>query len=129
MLSGLEHCHSNGLAHRDLKLSNLLINQDYDVKIADFGTAMIIEEGSEETVGTPAYMPPELYWRPNAEYDSKAFDIYSCGIILFHLLTGSVPFPNADITNENCFYLKVTGDNTFKTQFKRKYKQENSISN
>ena len=72
-------------------------------------------------------MPPEIF--SNSEYDSKLFDIYSCGIILFHLLTGVVPFPDADVTKENCFYSKVMENYTFKNQFKKKYKNENCISN
>ena len=111
MLSGLEHCHSQGLAHRDLKLPNLLIDQNYDVKIADFGTAIPINENPEEFVGTRTYMPPETYSGAGQVYDAQAFDIYSCGIILFHLLTGDVPFLDSDVTKPDCYYLKVIGEN------------------
>lgn len=89
----LRHLHARGIAHRDIKLANVLLKKDFTIKLADFGFAR--EAGGEEVMmqtycGTPITMAPEiLQGRP---YDKKC-DIWSMGVILFQLVFGRLPFP------------------------------------
>jgi len=92
LLDGLEHAHAEGVVHRDVKPSNILINADGRIKISDFGIARI--ESSHLTqvgdvLGTPHYMAPEQFL--GLEIDSLA-DLYSVGVIAYELLTGRKPF-------------------------------------
>jgi serine/threonine-protein kinase len=90
---GLEHAHSSGLVHRDIKPGNLLLREDGTVKIADFGIARaaqatkLTQIGS--VLGTAAYLAPE---QAAGEPVTAAADIYSLGCVLFQLLTGRTPY-------------------------------------
>ena len=90
---GLEHAHSNGLVHRDLKPGNLIERDDGTVKIADFGIARAVE-GTELTetgtvVGTAAYLAPE---QAEAGTVSPATDLFALGAVLYELVTGRQPW-------------------------------------
>ncbi len=92
LLNGLQYSHERGVVHRDIKPSNLMLTKNGALKITDFGIARI--EGSSATqvgtvLGTPAYMSPEQ-WQ-GVPVDARA-DIYSAGVLLYHLLTGERPF-------------------------------------
>ena len=87
--------HSRGIAHRDIKLANILLKKDYKIKLADFGFAKTYSDNllMETYCGTPITMAPEiLQKRP---YDKKC-DIWSLGIILFQLVYGRLPFSIRD---------------------------------
>lgn len=97
LLSGLSACHSAGVAHRDLKLENILIDEDYHLKIADFGMAEFRQNESWDMgdfVGTDGYMAPEIILRQR--YRGDKVDIFAAGIILFALYTGTAPFRKAE---------------------------------
>lgn len=92
----LEHAHSRGILHRDVKPANILINENHEPVLTDFGIAKLLdfEEGSTLTgsgmgIGTPAYMAPEQGL--GKEVDARA-DQYSLGVVLYELLTGSKPY-------------------------------------
>ena len=92
MLDALEHAHSKGVTHRDMKPANLIVLADGRVKVADFGIARL--ESSELTqagtiLGTPAYMSPEQFMGQTVDGRS---DLFSCGVILYQFLTGEKPF-------------------------------------
>ena len=92
ILDALEHAHSKGVTHRDMKPANLIMLPDGKVKVADFGIARI--ETSELTqagtiMGTPSYMSPEQFMGQTVDGRS---DIFSCGVILYQFLTGEKPF-------------------------------------
>ncbi|MGB9665007.1 MAG: serine/threonine-protein kinase, partial [Ignavibacteria bacterium] len=99
ILSGLRYAHSKNIIHRDLKPENILIDSNLNIKIADFGLALgddeILVTQKESIVGTPGYMSPEQI---RGEKLTPASDIFSLGIILFEILTGSNPFVGKDIT-------------------------------
>lgn len=80
------------MAHRDLKLDNILIEEGKTIKIIDFGFSVLSNPSQKLKIfcGTPSYMAPELTQK--REYDGKAVDMWALGVLLFVLLTGSFPF-------------------------------------
>lgn len=90
LLDAVEHCHLNGIAHRDIKLENLLLDGNV-LKLCDFGYSYPIDKKIMQVVGTPIYLAPEIIMRDPSADLTKA-DVWACGIVLFIMLTGSYPF-------------------------------------
>jgi serine/threonine-protein kinase SRK2 len=94
LISGVGHCHAKGVAHRDLKLENTLLDGGAvpRLKICDFGYSKnsLIDSDPKSTVGTPAYIAPEVLDRK--AYDGKSADVWSCGVTLYVMLCGRYPF-------------------------------------
>ncbi len=93
LASALQFAHDQGILHRDIKPSNILLKDDTHIYLADFGLAKEIEDCTTITqtnclIGTPDYMAPELM----EEAASIRSDIYALGVMLYHMLTGRVPF-------------------------------------
>ena len=84
--------HTHQVAHRDLKPENILLDEDNNVKLADFGLSNIMRDGIflYSSCGSPNYAAPELI--NGKYYNGSSIDIWSCGVILYTLLTGSLPF-------------------------------------
>lgn len=92
VLTGLSVAHSAGMVHRDIKPDNVLINADHQVKLADFGlvrAASASQATSNQIVGTVSYLSPEQVSGDDIGPES---DVYSAGIVMFELLTGTTPF-------------------------------------
>ena len=96
IIIGISYCHALGIVHRDLKPENLLLDHKYNIKIADFGMAALETEDKllETSCGSPHYAAPEIV--SGIPYHGFASDIWSCGVILFALLTGRLPFDEDD---------------------------------
>jgi eukaryotic-like serine/threonine-protein kinase len=87
----LEYMHRHGVIHRDIKPANILITEDFDVKVADFGIAVLADATRTNlvNVGSPAFMSPEQLQEQPLTHQT---DIYSLGVVLYNLLTGRLPF-------------------------------------
>ncbi|CAA3014274.1 CBL-interacting serine threonine- kinase 14-like [Olea europaea subsp. europaea] len=113
LISAVDHCHSRGVFHRDLKLENLLLDENLELKVTDFGlsalTNQIRPDGQLHTsCGTPAYMAPEILAKRG--YDGAKVDIWSCGVVLYVLSTGYLPFRDPNLV---VMYMKI-----YKGQFR-----------
>ena len=82
--------HDRGMCHRDLKMTNILINNKGIVKIIDFGFATESQNKLRMYCGTPSYMPPEMVNK--ITYYGMPLDVWSLGVVLYKLLTGEYPF-------------------------------------
>ncbi|KAK9279947.1 hypothetical protein L1049_013631 [Liquidambar formosana] len=112
LISAVDFCHSRGVSHRDLKPENLLLDENEDLKISDFGLSALPEQLRNDGLlhtqcGTPAYVAPEVLRKKG--YDGSKTDIWSCGVILYVLLAGFLPFQDENIMS---MYRKV-----FKAEF------------
>ena len=90
MISAIAYVHEKGIVHRDLKPENLLLDLQFNLKIADFGLACEQQSDLNQFAGTLTYMAPEILERK--AYDGFGTDIFSCGVILFFMATGRPPF-------------------------------------
>ncbi|KAJ1702979.1 hypothetical protein LUZ63_002758 [Rhynchospora breviuscula] len=108
LIDAIDYCHSRGVYHRDLKPENLLLDSHGVLKVSDFGLsalAHVREDGLLRTAcGTPNYVAPEVL--SDKGYDGRASDIWSCGVILFVLLAGYLPFEAAYLPD---LYKKIHG--------------------
>jgi len=91
----LEFAHKAGVTHRDIKPANILLTGETDVKITDFGAALISSGDTTQVsaIGSPAYMSPEQVKEQSVDHQT---DIYSMGVVMYHLLTGRLPFQAAN---------------------------------
>ncbi|KAL9275965.1 CBL-interacting serine/threonine-protein kinase 5-like protein [Drosera capensis] len=102
LISAVDFCHSRGVYHRDLKPENLLLDDEGNLKVSDFGLSALPEQHRHDGLlytqcGTPAYVAPEVLRRKG--YDGAKADIWSCGVILYVLLAGFLPFQDENLMN------------------------------
>ena len=92
MISGLSYCHRFNICHRDLKPENILMDRNRNIKIVDFGMAALqpANKWLNTSCGSPHYASPEVIMGQN--YRGDKADVWSCGVILYAMLTGTLPF-------------------------------------
>ncbi|KAH0596785.1 hypothetical protein MHUMG1_05093 [Metarhizium humberi] len=98
MMSAISYCHSFNVCHRDLKPENILITADLQIKIADFGMAALHQTATHQLAtacGSPHYAAPELL--KNRQYRGDRADIWSMGVILYAMLSATLPFDDPDL--------------------------------
>ncbi|RWS23585.1 serine/threonine protein kinase-like protein [Leptotrombidium deliense] len=97
IISGVDYCHRHMVVHRDLKPENLLLDQYLNVKIADFGLSNMMMDGEflKTSCGSPNYAAPEVI--SGKLYAGPEVDIWSCGVILYALLCGTLPFDDEHV--------------------------------
>jgi BR serine/threonine kinase len=96
IIDGLEYLHSHGICHRDLKAENILLDERNHIKIADFGFARWMGTNlAHKSCGSPHYAAPEIV--EGRIYDPRFSDIWSCGVILFAMVAGHLPFDDPSI--------------------------------
>jgi 5'-AMP-activated protein kinase catalytic alpha subunit len=108
LICAVGFCHARGVYHRDLKPENLLLDENGNLKVSDFGLSAVSDEIKQDGLfhtfcGTPAYVAPEVLSRKG--YDGAKVDIWSCGVVLFVLMAGYLPFH--DPNNVMVMYKKI----------------------
>ncbi|TMW63808.1 hypothetical protein Poli38472_002749 [Pythium oligandrum] len=104
---GVQFMHSNGYAHRDLSLENVLVTEDDVCKVCDFGLVAPANQMSSETVGKMFYMAPEVL--AGVSYDPKKADVWSLGVMLFIMLVGAPPVESAALTDARFKIINAKG--------------------
>ncbi|KAM0848505.1 hypothetical protein ACQ4PT_054342 [Festuca glaucescens] len=107
LIDGMSYCHGKGVYHRDLKPENVLVDRKGNIKISDFGLSALPQHLGGDgllhtTCGSPNYIAPEVL--QNRGYDGSLSDIWSCGVILYIMLVGYLPF---DDRNMVVLYQKI----------------------
>ena len=120
LINAITACHDKGIIHRDLKLSNLLIDSNYQLKVADFGICKLVDiiddsnvskiNDRRHKVGTRGFMAPEIMIGRNY---NESCDIFSAGVVLFYLLFGQKPFNNASFDDKTFIFVIQQNFNTF----------------
>ncbi|KAJ1418714.1 Serine/threonine-protein kinase, active site [Sesbania bispinosa] len=100
LIDGVSYCHSKGVFHRDLKLENVLVDTKGNIKITDFGLSALPQQFGGDgllhtTCGSPNYVAPEIL--ANRGYHGATSDVWSCGVVLFVILTGYLPFDDRNL--------------------------------
>lgn len=96
LIAGMYYCHSKGFAHRDLKPENLLLDANGTLKISDFGLSNLQQDVLLQTIcGTPNYVAPEVLMERG--YNGLSADIWSCGVVLYVMLAGRLPFEDRNM--------------------------------
>ncbi|KAL3649203.1 CBL-interacting serine/threonine-protein kinase 11 [Castilleja foliolosa] len=101
LISAVSYCHLRGVYHRDLKPENLLVDENGDLKVSDFGLSAFKEDQAKTDgllhtlCGTPAYVAPEILAKRG--YDGAKVDVWSCGVVLFVLTAGYLPFNDPNL--------------------------------
>ncbi|CBZ53562.1 hypothetical protein NCLIV_033490 [Neospora caninum Liverpool] len=99
IVSGVDYCHRHMICHRDLKPENVLLDTNMNVKVGDFGLSNFMRDGDflKTSCGSPNYASPEVV--SGKAYAGPEVDVWSCGVILYALLCGSLPFDDEHVPN------------------------------
>lgn len=130
ILKAVQAFHSIGICHLDIKLTNILLDDNYEPKISDFGLSKTFEESNnwkmKGLVGTPGFKSPQI--KLNEEYNGIKSDIFSLGITLFNLVFGDIPFKK-EIETDNIYgYIKEKKKKAELNKFWTNKKKKNDIS-
>ncbi|XP_020097524.1 CBL-interacting serine/threonine-protein kinase 12-like [Ananas comosus] len=100
LIAAVAFCHARGVYHRDIKPENLLLDENGDLKVSDFGLSAVADQMWQDGLfhtfcGTPAYVAPEVLAQKG--YDAAKADVWSCGVVLFALMAGYLPFQDPNL--------------------------------
>ena len=123
ILKGIQSIHKAGICHRDLKSQNILLDDNFNPKICDFGFAEFNSNNLKDPYGTDNYAPPEIYLK--LPYDGTKVDIFSLGVVLLTLTTCRIGFKKATINDP---YYSLILSNRFESYWKRIGQGSNGIS-
>lgn len=114
IVSAVSFCHYNKVVHRDIKLENILLDKESNIKLADFGLSEIVEDGQflKTQCGSPRYSAPEIV--KGQLYIGQEVDIWSLGVCLYTILHGYLPFEDE---NEKNLYAKINLGNFYLESF------------
>ena len=130
LLKAIEACHKSGITHGDIKLQNILLNSNFNLKLIDFGFAKNIKDGLiSEITGTRFYNAPEMFSCATIGYDGVMADIFSLGIVLFILVMGFYPFDKPNITDNKYKFIVKKDFNGFWKKCEQKMSNNIGISN
>jgi serine/threonine protein kinase len=112
IIEALHYIHQKNIVHRDIKLDNILLDSDGNVKVCDFGVSKLVKPGEtmSEQCGTPAYIAPEILL--DRGYKGFGVDVWSAGVVLYSMLYGTVPFKGNSMSELH--NLIIRGNVTFK---------------
>ncbi|MCL7031313.1 hypothetical protein MKW94_012432 [Papaver nudicaule] len=105
LIDAVDYCHRRGVYHRDLKPENLLLDSRGNLKVTDFGLGVFQKQGDllSTACGSPSYVAPEVI--NHKSYNGASADLWSCGVILYELLAGYLPFEDPNLIN---LYKKIS---------------------
>jgi hypothetical protein len=101
LLAACQYMHNNHVIHRDLKLGNIMLDPNMNIKVGDFGLAALLkdpEERKKTMCGTPNYIAPEILYQTDGSGHSFEVDVWSVGVILYTLLMGKPPFQTTSVS-------------------------------
>jgi serine/threonine protein kinase len=106
-MEALIYLHANEIHHRDIKLENIFVKEDYTLKLGDFGFATKMKFSCSRSIGTQAYLAPECMY--STSFSNLKMDLWALGIVIFCLVVGRPPFENAARDNKH-FRLLMDGE-------------------
>jgi len=114
LVKAVETCHKCGITHGDIKLENILLSSNFNIKLIDFGFAKRIDEGLISSLtGTKGYAAPECFITSAKEYEGIPSDIFSLGVVLFLLVMGFYPFEKPNCTDNKYKFIMKKDFNGF----------------
>ena len=109
ILDGVSYLHNKGTSHLDIKLENILVDEEFNTKISDFGLSTSKQE-IDYKAGTDIYWAPEMF--TNTNFKTKPLDVFALGVVLFSMVSGKPPFTYARV-DDRCFQLLNTNSKQF----------------
>ena len=130
ILMAVEICHESGITHGDIKLQNIMLNSNFNIKLIDFGFSKNIKDGLiSEITGSRFYNAPEMFSCATKGYDGTLSDIFSLGVVLFVLVMGFYPFDKPNITDSRYKFISKNDFAGFWKKCEQKKYLMNNINN
>ena len=130
ILMAVENCHESGIIHGDIKLQNIMLSANFNLKLIDFGFSKNIKDGLiSEITGSRFYNAPEIFSSATKGYDGTLSDVFSLGVVLFVLVMGFYPFDKPNITDSRYKFISKKDLPSFWKKCEQKKNLSNSNNN